>query len=145
MIFSSELWAMLSLLVSSFVSATLLPGSSEILLVALLVTGNFSVPLLIAIASIGNTLGGLTNVVIGRLASELKPQRGMQTVQRWIQRYGVWTLLFSWLPVVGDVLCLLAGWQRLAWRPVIAMILIGKTLRYIVIAVVTVEGISLFN
>ncbi|GAB7202938.1 hypothetical protein OS12_43860 [Dickeya oryzae] len=71
----SEFWAVFSLFWSSFLSATLLPGSSEVVLISLLSSHSASPLWLILIASIGNTLGGITNIVIGRLAPELKPQK----------------------------------------------------------------------
>lgn len=73
----SNTLAIASLFGSSFLSATLLPGNSEILLVTLLTAGSAPAAILVLSATVGNTLGGLTNVVIGRLLPELKPQRGM--------------------------------------------------------------------
>lgn len=135
----TEFWAVVSLFWSSFLSATLLPGGSEVVLVSLLV-GSFAPPwMLLVIASVGNTLGGITNVVIGRLLPGIKPQRGVNTARRWLLRYGTPALLFSWVPVIGDVLCVLAGWFRMPWTSAILFILIGKVLRYLLVAGLTLK------
>ncbi|AER31537.1 MULTISPECIES: YqaA family protein [Pantoea] len=138
----SETLAYVSLLSSSFLSATLLPGSSEALLVALLIAKSASVYGLILVASLGNTLGGLTNIILGRLLPLKRQGRWHETAMTWLQRLGPAALLFSWLPVVGDLLCVLAGWLRFGWLPSILFLAIGKTLRYIVIATATLQGME---
>ncbi|MFB4340273.1 YqaA family protein [Pantoea sp. CS_6] len=137
-----ETLAYLSLLSSSFLSATLLPGSSEALLVALLIAKSASVYGLIGVASLGNTLGGLTNIILGRLLPLKRQGRWHETAMAWLQRLGPAALLLSWLPVVGDLLCVLAGWLRFAWLPTVLFLAIGKTLRYIVIATATLQGME---
>lgn len=140
----SEGWALISLFWSSFLSATLLPGSSEVLLVSLLVTDvSHAVPLVLT-ATLGNTLGGLTNVVLGRFLPQPKTQRGALTAQRWLQHYGPAVLLLSWLPVIGDVLCVAAGWLRMSWFYSTLFICIGKALRYIVVATLALQGMTLW-
>jgi len=131
-----------SLFASSFLSATLLPGSSEVLLVALLITGTSSVAGLIGIAALGNTLGGLTNIVIGRLLPRKHQGRWHATAMTWLHRLGPAALLFSWLPVIGDLLCVIAGWLRFSWLQVVLYLAIGKTLRYIVVATATLQGME---
>lgn len=138
----SETLAYLSLLSSSFLSATLLPGSSEALLVALLIAKSASVYGLIGVASLGNTLGGLTNIILGRLLPLKRQGRWHETAMAWLQRLGPAALLLSWLPVVGDLLCVLAGWLRFAWLPTVLFLAIGKTLRYIVIATAILQGME---
>ncbi|MBF7982672.1 YqaA family protein [Rahnella laticis] len=141
----SSVVALASLFGSSFLSATLLPGNSEVLLVALLSAGNAMPAALVLSATVGNTLGGITNVIIGRFVPQLKPQRGLDVAQNWLKRFGPAALLLSWLPVIGDVLCVLAGWLRMPWGPVVFFMLIGKAVRYIVLAVVTLQGLSWFG
>ena len=138
----SSTLALISLFGSSFLSATLLPGNSEILLVGLLTAGSASPILLVLAASFGNTLGGITNIIIGRFLPKLKPQRGLETALGWLNRFGPAALLLSWLPVVGDVLCVLAGWLRMPWGPSLLFLLIGKTVRYGVLTLITLQGIS---
>lgn len=140
----SSVVALASLFGSSFLSATLLPGNSEVLLVALLSAGSAMPAALVLSATVGNTLGGITNVIIGRFVPQLKPQRGLDVAQNWLKRFGSAALLLSWLPVIGDVLCVLAGWRRMPWGPVVFFMLIGKAVRYIVLTVVTLQGLSWF-
>lgn len=131
-----------SLFASSFLSATLLPGSSEVLLIALLIAGKSSVIGLIFTAALGNTLGGLTNIFIGRLLPQKQQGRWHDTAKTWLHRLGPAALLFSWLPLIGDLLCVIAGWLRFAWLPVVLYLAIGKTLRYIVVATATLQGME---
>lgn len=138
----SDTLALASLLGSSFLSATLLPGSSEALLIALLLAKKASVYSLIIAASVGNTLGGLTNIFLGRLLPLKRQGRWHDTAITWLNRLGPAALLFSWLPVIGDLLCVLAGWLRFAWLPVLLFLAVGKTLRYIVIATATLQGLQ---
>ena len=98
--------------------------------------------LLILIATMGNSLGGLTNVILGRLLPRRDASRWQQHALAWLQRFGPAALLLSWLPAIGDLLCLLAGWLRLSWGPVIFFLCLGKALRYLVVAVATLQGIT---
>jgi len=138
----SEVLTYASMFGSSFLSATLLPGSSEALLIALLIAKKTSVYGLLVAASLGNTLGGLTNILIGRLLPLKRQGRWHDTAMTWLHRLGPAALLFSWLPVIGDLLCVLAGWLRFAWLPAILFLAVGKTLRYIVIATATLQGMQ---
>jgi len=128
-----------SLFGSSFLSATLLPGSSEAVLIALLIAQKGSIYGMLLAASVGNTLGGLTNIILGRLMPPKGQGRWHDTAMTWLHRLGPAALLLSWLPVVGDLLCVLAGWLRFAWLPSVLFLAIGKTLRYIVIATATLQ------
>ena len=121
----SEALSLFSLFASSFLSATLLPGNSEVVLVAMLLSGISHPWVLVLTATMGNSLGGLTNVILGRFFP---------------LRNGAVTLLLSWMPVVGDLLCLLAGWMRISWGPVIFFLCLGKALRYVAVAAATVQG-----
>ena len=138
----SDSLAYASLFGSSFLSATLLPGSSEALLIALVIAKKTSVYGLLLAASLGNTLGGLTNIFLGRLLPLKRQGRWHDTAMTWLHRLGPAALLFSWLPVVGDLLCVLAGWLRFAWLPAMLYLAVGKTLRYIVIATATLQGMQ---
>ncbi|MDH2068075.1 YqaA family protein [Pantoea agglomerans] len=138
----SDILTYASMFGSSFLSATLLPGSSEALLIALLIAKKTSVYGLLLAASLGNTLGGLTNILIGRLLPLKRQGRWHDTAMTWLHRLGPAALLFSWLPVIGDLLCVLAGWLRFAWLPAMLFLAVGKTLRYIVIATATLQGMQ---
>ena len=130
----SDALSLTSLFASSFLSATLLPGNSEVVLVAMLLAGVSHPWWLVLIATIGNSLGGVTNVILGRLFPLRKTSRWQERAAGWLKRYGA--------PVVGDLLCLLAGWMRISWGPVLFFLCLGKALRYIVIAAATLQGMT---
>lgn len=138
----SDLLSLASLFASSFLSATLLPGNSEVVLVALLLSGVSQPWLLVVIATMGNSLGGLTNVIIGRFFPLREKSRWQEKAAGWLKRYGAATLLLSWMPVIGDLLCLLAGWMRISWGPVLFFLCLGKALRYVLVALVTLQGMT---
>lgn len=110
----SDALSLASLFASSFLSSTLLPGNSEVVLVAMLLSGVSQPWLLVLIATMGNSLGGLTNVILGRFFPLREKSRWQEKAVGWLKRYGAATLLLSWMPVIGDLLCLLAGWMRIS-------------------------------
>lgn len=118
------------LAVSSFVSATILPGASEVVLWALVRDQPALFWPAIAVATIANTAGGMTSYLIGRLV----PPRDLPRGIAWVRRWGVVALLASWLPVVGDALCVGAGWLRLPAPLATVCIGLGKFARYLVVA-----------
>lgn len=126
------------LFLSAFISSTLFPGGSEAILAYLAAGGRDSLLLLIMIATLGNTLGAMTSWGIGYLIStrysteRLSKPAQQKAVDR-LQKYGSPILLLSWLPVIGDPLCLAAGWLRIHWLPSLLFILLGKLLRYMVV------------
>lgn len=131
---SGPLW----LFLSAFVSSTLLPGGSEALFVALLWDGHHAPALLFGLASLGNTLGGMTSWGIGRIIAWRLPARELvkpahRRALEWLRRWGRPVLLLSWLPVVGDPLCVVAGWLRMHWLPALLLIGAGKAARYLVV------------
>nr|WP_086940951.1 YqaA family protein [Thaumasiovibrio occultus] len=120
---------------TGFFSATLLPGGSEAAMLTALHVGQHSPAMLVLVATIGNTLGGMTNYWLGRLLPDKtsEEKHGHKAMQ-WLQRYGIWALLLSWLPVIGDPLCVAAGWLRMNQWGCTVLIAIGKCLRYAVLA-----------
>ena len=128
----ASLW---SLFVSAFLSSTLLPGSSEAVLVYLATEAAHTPLTLLLVAALGNTLGGMTSWGIGRLIAIKYSARGLvkpehqKAVER-LQHWGSPLLLLSWLPVIGDPLCVAAGWLRIHWLPSLLFIGVGKTARY---------------
>jgi len=128
MLMDASLWALFA---SAFVSSTILPGNSEIVLVAVLKSGGALPAAAVAVATIGNTLGGLTTFWLGRLLPSRIPA-GAALAR--VRRYGAAALLFSWAPFVGDALCAAAGWLRLPLPACVAAMAIGKLARYIVVA-----------
>jgi len=131
-----------SLFVSAFLSATLLPGGSEVVLAYLAGDENHDGVILLAVASAGNTLGGMTSWLIGRLipAGRLQRPQLHPAVDR-IRKYGRPALLLSWLPIIGDPLCVAAGWLRVSWQWALLYIAIGKTARYAVILLLIRESL----
>ena len=133
----SDTFPLLSLFLSAFVSATLAPGGSEALLAWLVLqqTPEMAGPLWLS-ATVGNTLGAMTTWGLGRLlARGWSPQRLLArrvpaTALERVRRFGLPVLLLAWLPLVGDGLCLAAGWLRLPWLPGLVLIAAGKGLRY---------------
>lgn len=119
-----------TLFASSFLAATLLPGGSEAVLFAVLKLHPEQFWAALGVATLGNTLGGLSSYLLGRLIPQTKPLKGLATVQRW----GSPALLLSWVPLLGDPLCVAAGWLRLnPWWSTL-FIATGKFGRYWVIA-----------
>ncbi len=119
-----------ALFASSFLAATLLPGGSEAVLFAVLKMHPEQFWPALGVATLGNTLGGLSSYLLGRLIPQTKPLKGLATVQRW----GSPALLLSWVPLLGDPLCVAAGWLRL--NPLLASVYIcvGKFVRYYIVA-----------
>lgn len=128
---------LLLLFISAFVAATLVPMGSEVALFALLRQG-FDPFLLVAVATLGNTGGALLNWVLGKYLQCLKNKRWFYfsdsqvgKAQGYFQRFGQYSLLFSWLPVVGDLLTLAAGIFNVRLAPFLILVATGKCLRYL--------------
>ena len=129
------------LFASSFLAATILPAQSEAGLAALLSMGELSVLWLIAVASIGNILGAVVNWFLGRHLEKLKSRKWfpvseaqMTHATRWFQKIGVWSLLLSWMPIIGDPITLAAGVFGVRFSLFLALVSIAKIGRYIGIA-----------
>lgn len=136
---SEGLTGLSGLFVSAFISSTIAPGGSEVVLAYLLSQGHYSVTQLLIIATIGNTLGAMTTWGLGALAATKFPvpnllSKNKQKALGLVKKNGLWTLLFSWLPVIGDALCFAGGWLRLAFWPACLLIMLGKLGRYAAIA-----------
>lgn len=131
--------AYLSLFLTGFIAATLLPASSEALLVALYSQGLDSV-MLWSVATAGNSLGSCVNWWLGTEIRRFQGRRwfpvsGQQLnkAERHFTRYGSWSLLFAWLPIIGDPLTFMAGILRVRFSLFVALVVIGKGARYAVI------------
>jgi len=133
-----SLWTLFS---SAFISSTLFPGGSEVVLAYLNSSSSYSPGLLLLVASIGNTLGGLSSWVLGRIVAWKYPLRELKSKHQqafhYLQRWGTPVLILSWLPVVGDPLCLVAGWLKMNFFYSLVFIALGKALRYAVILFVS--------
>jgi membrane protein YqaA with SNARE-associated domain len=127
-----DLWGLFG---SSFLAATLLPGGSEVVFALLAVQNIHSPPVLIGVATLGNTLGGIVTLGMGRLVAwryPLRPleQSAQQRASVVLHKYGPWSLLLSWIPIIGDPLCFVAGWLRLNILLSVFFIAVGKGARY---------------
>jgi membrane protein YqaA with SNARE-associated domain len=127
------------LFVSAFVSATVAPGGSEAVLAYLIAEERHPALALVAIATLGNTLGAMTTWGLGMLAAKrypaaaLLPEKSQKALDVVTQR-GIWALFFSWLPVIGDALCFAGGWLKLPLLTGTLVILLGKLGRYAAVA-----------
>ncbi|ONG54445.1 hypothetical protein BKE38_10275 [Pseudoroseomonas deserti] len=139
-----DLAAYSGLFAAALLAATILPMQSEAALVGLLLTERFSVALLLLVATLGNVLGSVVNWWLGRQVARFQDRRwfpaspaALARAQRWYRRFGRWSLLLSWLPVVGDPLTLVAGTLRERLLPFLALVTLAKAGRYLVLAGIT--------
>jgi membrane protein YqaA with SNARE-associated domain len=129
---------LLGLLAASFLAATLVPLPSEAALYAFLKAHPGEGALAVAVATLGNTAGGMTTYLIGRLFPGTRKLG--DTALRRIRRYGAPATFFAWLPVVGDGLSLAAGWLRISWWAVLIFMALGRLIRYIAVAAVSISA-----
>lgn len=130
----SETASLLSLFTSSLLGATLLPGGSEAVLFAVLKAYPESLWLALLVATLGNTLGGMISFGMGWLLPQTQQLKHVEKVRH----YGTPVLLLAWTPLLGDALCLAAGWLRMSWWQAALFMALGKLARYGVIAYLTV-------
>ncbi|WIM04912.1 MAG: DedA family protein [Candidatus Nitricoxidivorans perseverans] len=119
------------LFLSSFLAATLLPGGSEAVLFAVLKAHPDRATAALLLATVGNTLGGMTTYWMGRLLPQRLPPERSTLARRW----GAPVLLLAWAPVVGDALCAAAGWLRLPLFASVFWMALGKGARYVLVLV----------
>ncbi|MGP0172304.1 YqaA family protein [Pseudomonas sp. NCHU5208] len=141
MLFTS---AYLGLFLSAFGAATLLPLQSETVLVALLLGGAHATWALLAVASLGNVLGSWVNWLLGRSLEHYRGRRWfpvndtrLAQAQGWYAKYGRWSLLLSWMPLIGDPLTLVAGVMREPLWRFLLLVSLAKSARYAVLAALT--------
>ena len=133
--------ALLGLFLSAFLAATLIPAQSELGLGYLVINTNYSMVLLITIASLGNTAGATINWLLGRgIAGSVEHLEKIQASKRyvtlitWYSKYGRWTLLFSWAPFIGDPITVIAGMFKVPLKTFLLIVALAKTSRYVFIA-----------
>ncbi|WP_028732228.1 YqaA family protein [Rhizobium leguminosarum] len=141
-----DLASYVALFAAALGAATVLPMQSEPVLVGLLLTGKFSVLALLAVASVGNTLGSIVNWFLGRGIEKFRDRRwfpvgekALQRSSRWYRKYGKWTLLLSWMPLFGDALTVVAGVLKEPLLPFTILVFIAKTGRYVVLTFATLQ------
>ena len=130
----------LSLFFISFLAATILPFSSELTLAGLIATSNYNNLLLLIIASLGNILGSVINWILGFYSRTLAAKKWfpfkdkqIKKSSKWFSKFGKWSLLFAWVPIIGDPLTLVAGLLRVRFLDFIILVAIGKVSRYLVV------------
>ena len=130
----------LSLFIISFLAATILPFSSELTLAGLIATSSYDNLLLLIVASLGNVLGSVVNWILGFYSRNLSKKKWfpfkdkqIERSSKWFDKFGRWSLLFAWVPIIGDPLTLAAGLLRVKFIEFLILVTIGKVSRYLVI------------
>jgi membrane protein YqaA with SNARE-associated domain len=131
---------------AALLSATILPFQSEVVLFGMLLTHHYSAVALVLVASLGNILGSCLNWLMGRFLARFEdrpwfPLRRdkIEKAEGWYHRYGRWSLLLSWVPVIGDPLTIVAGVLREPFPVFLALVSIAKIGRYLAVAGIAKE------
>ena len=141
----AHLGAYSGLFIAAFLAATILPAQSEAGLAALILASPASVVLLVATASLGNVLGSVVNWYLGRGINRFTDKRWfpanaqLSRATSWYGRYGRWSLLLSWAPIIGDPLTVVAGIMHEPLLRFLLIVGIAKTSRYVVVAMLTLQ------
>ncbi|CAD7054261.1 putative transmembrane protein (plasmid) [Pseudorhizobium banfieldiae] len=143
---TADLAAYFGLFGAAFLAATILPAQSEAVLAMMILAERYPLAILIGIASLGNVLGSIVNWALGRGIERYRDRRWfpvspkkLESAEGWYRRYGKWSLLASWVPIVGDPLTVVAGILRVPLPTFAAFVTIAKAGRYLVLAWVTLE------
>jgi len=131
------IWSLPGLFALSFSAATLLPGGSEAALLLLAAKGQYTTSTLLLVASTGNILGSLVNYALGRYALRYRHRRWfpvspaqLTKAQNWLTRWGQYSVLAAWLPLIGDPITVAAGVMRMNWLRFLLLVTLSKSLRY---------------
>lgn len=132
------------LFAAAFFAATLLPAQSEAVLVGLILADRQPLFALLTVATAGNVLGSGVNWLIGRFIEHFRDsrwfpvsQKSLSRAEAWYRRYGLWSLLLAWMPLIGDPITMIAGVLRTPFPIFLALVTIAKLGRYLVLAAVT--------
>jgi len=141
-----ELTSYIGLFVAALGAATLLPMQSEAVLVGMLLSDRYVVSTLLAVATVGNVLGSALNWLLGRSVERFRHKRWfpvseskLEKAQQSYLRYGRWSLLLSWVPIIGDPLTVVAGVMREPLWSFLLIVTLAKGVRYLVLTAVTLE------
>lgn len=139
-----ELTSYVGLFLAAFGAATLLPMQSEAVLVGMLLSDRYVVSTLLAVATFGNVLGSALNWILGRSIERLRHKRWFPVSESKLEkarnsylRYGRWSLLLSWVPIIGDPLTVVAGVMREPLWSFLLIVTLAKGVRYLVLTAVT--------
>ncbi|PHN30344.1 YqaA family protein [Pseudomonas sp. ICMP 561] len=139
-----EISSYAGLFLAAFGAATLLPMQSEAVLVGMLLSGHCTVATLLLVATLGNVLGSLLNWILGRSVERFRHKRWfpvseakLEKAQRFYLRYGRWSLLLSWVPIIGDPLTMVAGVMREPLWSFLLIVTFAKGMRYLLLTAAT--------
>jgi membrane protein YqaA with SNARE-associated domain len=139
-----EISSCFGLFLAAFGAATLLPMQSEAVLVGMLLSGHYTVATLLLVATLGNVLGSLVNWLLGRSVERFRHKRWfpvseakLEKAQRFYLRYGRWSLLLSWVPIIGDPLTMVAGVMREPLWSFLLIVTFAKGMRYLLLTAAT--------
>ncbi len=143
----SEIAAYFGLFAAAFLAATLLLAQSEALVVGLLLS-DYAPWLVLTVASVGNVLGSVVNWLLGRGIERFRERRwfpaspeALARAERWYRRFGKWSLLLAWMPIIGDPLTLVAGVMREPFPVFLLLVTVVKVGRYLVLTAVTLGSV----
>lgn len=146
---TSSISAYGSLFLIALASATVIPSQSEGALAALLIMKTYPVPFLLLAASVGNILGSVINWFLGRYIETFRhrkwfpfKKKAIDKAERFYARYGKWTLLLSWVPVIGDPLTMIGGMMRVPLHIFLAIVAPAKICRYLAVIWIVQEGMK---
>ncbi|SSC67983.1 YqaA family protein [Ciceribacter selenitireducens] len=138
---NTDLAAYAGLFGAAFLAATILPAQSEAVLAMMIVADRYPLVTLLGVASIGNVLGSVVNWILGRGIEHYRDRRWfpvspekLDKAEGWYRRYGKWSLLASWVPIIGDPLTVVAGVLRVPLPTFVTLVTIAKVGRYLVLA-----------
>ncbi len=137
---ADALWPLAGLFLAAFSAATLLPGGSEAALLAMQALSDHSTLTLLVVASLGNILGSVLNYWIGRVAEHYRARKwfpvspdALARGRRWYLRWGQWSVLLAWVPVIGDPITVMAGVMRMNFMRFVILVSLSKILRYVAV------------
>ena len=126
-------WGLIGLFGMCFLASTIVPLPSEATLLFFLNSGNYSPGAVLLVASLGNCLGGSTNYLLGYYGRKMLGKKQLLRSEALVQRFGFWTALISWVPIIGDPLLVLLGVYQVSFWKTMGLMSLGKVVRYLVV------------
>lgn len=126
-------WGLMGLFLMCFLASTIIPFPSEATILFFLNSGNYSPLSILLVASLGNCLGGSTNYILGYYGRKILSKKQLLRSESLVKRYGFWTALISWVPIIGDPLLILLGIYRTPFGLTMALMCLGKIARYLIL------------